>query len=173
MCALLLLATVTSCKSTKKMFVIQPTQTNTVVEQAEEIVAPTAEGKRSFNYFSANKTRQLPTDFDVTKTIADLKVSPTKVEYSCAYDGNDDPVTRRSAIDYAINQALRINGNADVLVEPQHEVRTENGKIISVRVTGYAAVYCNFRTATQEDLKLLKEGKNNVQIVPKEQAEAK
>ena len=173
MFALLLLATVTSCKSTKKMFAIQPTQTTIVVEQAEDIVAPAIEGKKSASYFSVDKTKCLPMDFDVTKTIADLKVSPNKIEYSCSYKGNDDPESRKAAVSYAIAQALRINGNADVLVEPKHEVKTENGEIVSVRVTGYAAVYCNFRTATQEDLKMLKDGNTNVQVVPQEQAEAK
>lgn len=92
---------------------------------------------------------------------------PNRVEYSCSYNSNDDANNRKAAVNYAINKALKINGNADVMVEPKYEIQTENGRIVSVKVTGYVANYCNFRTATQEDLKMLNEGKGNVQAVSK------
>ena len=97
---------------------------------------------------------------------------PNRVEYSCSYNSNDDANNRKAAVNYAISQALRINGNADVMVEPKYEIQTENGHIISVKVSGYVANYCNFRTATHEDLKLLKEGNNKIQVVPKAQLES-
>ena len=167
MCAMILL--ITSCKSTKNLFSTE-VRPNIYVEKTEEMSAApvTDDGKKSsFVYNSLDKVVKLPTNFDVTKTIADLQVSPIKIEYSCSYDGIDDANSRKAAVNYAINQALRINGNADVMVEPKYEIKTEKGRIVSVKISGYVANYCNFRTATQEDLKLLKEGNSNTQIVSK------
>ena len=110
MFVLLLLATVTSCKSVKKVFVKQESNVTAelVVNAAEEVAAPTNEGMKSVSYFSTGKTKTLPVDFGVTKTIADLKVLPDKVEYSCAYYGNNDAATRKAAVEYAISQALKL-----------------------------------------------------------------
>lgn len=165
-CAILLFAT--SCKSTKNLFQKNELQQNITIEQNEpENISVAKEGKKSFVYNSAVKTVKLPTNFDVTKTIADLRVLPEKIEYSCSYNGNDDEAGRKAAVSNAISQALKINGNADVMVEPKYEIQSEDGKIVSVKVSGYAAYYCNFRTATQEDLKLLKEGNSKTQVVSK------
>lgn len=170
MCAMLLL--VTSCRSTKNLF--KNTEVNTSVQNTSvtinennDMSLPAKDGKKSYFYHSVDKTVKLSTNFDVTKTVADLKVSSSKIEYSCQYDGNDDDASRKAAVNYAINKALKINGNADVMVEPKYEIQTDNGRIVSVKVSGYVANYCNFRTATQEDLKMLNEGKGNVQAVSK------
>ena len=130
------------------------------------VAAPTESKKSSYLYHSLAKTEKLPTSFDVTKTIADLRVSPIKVEYTCSFDASNDAAGRKAAINYAITQALKINGNGDVLLDPKYEIQAEDGRVKSVRVSGYAATYCNFRTATMEDLKMLKEGNGNTQIVP-------
>lgn len=50
----------------------------------------------------------------------------------------------------AVAEALKANGNGDVLVEPQFEIRVSKNlfgikKIKSVIVTGYPAKYKNFR----------------------------
>lgn len=170
MCAMLLLAT--SCRSTKNFFKSTDLQQNTsiTINESNEMPEslPAQDGKKSYFYHSLDKTVILSPNFEVSKTIADLRVMPDKIEYSCAYNGNDDEMSRKAAVNYAISQALKINGNADIMVEPKYEIKTDDGHITSVKVSGYAAYYCNFRTATQEDLKLLKEGKNNnVQVVSK------
>ena len=165
-CAILLLAS--SCKSTKNLFQRNDVQQNTYIEIDETMApVPNDSKKQSYLYPSLDKTVKLPTNFDVTKTIADLQVFSSKIEYSCSYNGNDDAESRKAAVNYAISQALKINGNADVMIEPKFEVLTEDGRITSVRVSGYVANYCNFRTATKEDLKLLKEAKDNIQIISK------
>lgn len=168
MFAMLLIAT--SCRS-KKIFETTDVQVNnTFIEQEKEepmAASPVQEGKKAFFYHSTDKTVKPRTDFEVTKTIADLEVMPIKIEYSCEYNGDDSDSGRKNAVSYAIYQALKINGNADVMLEPKHEIKSENGRITSVKVSGYAAHYRNFRTATQQDLKLLKEGKGNTAIVSK------
>lgn len=169
MCAMLLLAT--SCRSTKNFFKSTDLQQNTsiTINESNEMPEslPAQDGKKSYFYHSLDKTVILSPNFEVSKTIADLRVMPDKIEYSCAYNGNDDEMSRKAAVNYAISQALKINGNADIMVEPKYEIKTDDGHITSVKVSGYAAYYCNFRTATQEDLKLLKEGNKNVQVVSK------
>ena len=53
----------------------------------------------------------------------------------------------------AVAEALKQNGGADVLVDPQYETRTRRGlfgkKIKYVTVTGYPAKYKKFETATK------------------------
>ena len=169
MCAMLLL--VTSCRSTKNLFAKTDVQQNVSIEQNNydyELSMPSVEGKKSsYVYSSKAKSEILPVKVDVTKTIADLQVSSVKVEYSCSYNCSDDAAGRKAAINYAINQVLKINGNADVLLEPKYEVQSEGGRITSVKVSGYAATYCNFRTATEKELKMLQEGdpKPNMKVV--------
>lgn len=172
MCAMLLIAT-SSCGS-KKIIQFTGTQENTVIQQEEKpmVASPAQDGKNAFFYHSQDERVILPTDFEVTKTIADLEVMPTKIEYSCAYNEDDTEAGRTNAISYATYQALKINGNADVLVEPKHEINSEKGRITSVKVSGYAAHYRNFRTATPQDLKLLKESKGNSCVVTKKPQQA-
>ena len=165
MCAMLLLAT--SCKTTKAIFKQTEVQQNYYDNDYDMSVSPVAEKKSSYVYNSLVKTEKLPTDFGVTKTIADLQVSPVKNEYTCLYNGVDDASGRKAAVNYAINQALNVNGRADVLLDPKYEIQSEDGRIKSVKVSGYVATYCNFRTATKDDLKMLKEGNTNTQVVPK------
>lgn len=163
-----LLLSATSCKSTTSVF--KEVQSTTTVEESYDMVSTPLESKKpSYVYNSSAKTTKLPTDFGVTKTIADLNVSPTKIEYNCTYSGPDNAAGRKAAINYAITQALSIHGNADVLLEPKYEIQTDDGRIKSVKVSGYVATYCNFRTATKEDIKMLKEGSVQVEAKTSQQ----
>lgn len=157
LCTTLLL--VTSCKSSKAVFNSMAVQENTYIEQNENMVSSPLPGESkkstSFVYHSLQKTESMPTNFDVTRTVADLKVQPNKIEYTCAYYGADNAEGRKAAINYAINQALIAHGNADLLVEPKYEIKSDDGRITTVKVSGYVATYCNFRTATKEDLNML------------------
>ncbi len=135
-----------------------------------------------------HRTQTSVTTSDVTApviaaTIADLEVSPQKINYT--YKG---PATAHKQITlfrnvdelicYAISEALKNYGNADVLVEPQttivykakgmsksiptplmrekspivYKAKGKKKGVESVTVTGYPATYKNFRNADNETL---------------------
>lgn len=87
---------------------------------------------------------------------ADLDVSSTKISYfyipskTVAIGGYDN------IINTAVREALVANGNADVLVALETQVKYDStGSIESVVVTGYPATYTNFRNASDEVLSKL------------------
>lgn len=81
-----------------------------------------------------------------THTVADLDVSSQKISYTF-YVGADFKYTGRdNIINAAVSAALEQNGNADVLVGLETTVKTKNGQVESVIVTGYPAKYVNFRS---------------------------
>ena len=85
---------------------------------------------------------------------ADLDVSPTKITYfmmpsKTVRDGGYDNV-----VNSAVREALLANGNADVLVALETQVKYgSDGLVESITVTGYPAKYVNFRNAGDEYLK--------------------
>lgn len=150
---------VTSCKSSKAIF-NTAVQQSPAIEVSETTIQIPQEGRKSFTYYSKGKTERMPVDFEVTKTIADLQVSSTKIEHTCSFNSLDDDAGRDAAKSYAVNQALKLYGNADVLIEPKYEIKAEDGHIVSVYVSGYPATYCNFRTANEKELNMLKSAKS-------------
>lgn len=56
----------------------------------------------------------------------------------------------------AVNRAVK-QANADILIDPSFEVSAE-GTTTSVTVTGFPATYTEFRTATQDDVRLIEAG---------------
>ena len=92
----------------------------------------------------------------VTALYADLTVSPTKISYflipsrTVILGGYDN------VINTAVREALIANGNADVLVALETQVKyTPAGEIESVTVTGYPATYTNFRSPGDDVLKAM------------------
>ena len=84
----------------------------------------------------------------VSAVFADLEVSPNKITYvsmpskSVVLGGYDN------VINTAVREALLANGDADVLIALQTQVKyNAEGRIESVVVTGYPAKYVNFRNA--------------------------
>ena len=87
-----------------------------------------------------------------TPVVADLEVSNSKIRYE--YEPNN--AVRRggkdNVLNTAITRALYQNGNADVLVGLETQIKYGSGsKINSVIITGYPAKYKNFRTATEAE----------------------
>ncbi len=83
----------------------------------------------------------------VAAVIADLRVSPDKITHfmmpskTVANGGYDN------IIDSAVREALQVNGNADVLVALETQIKySDSGEIESITVSGYPAKYCNFRS---------------------------
>ncbi|MDO4164425.1 MAG: hypothetical protein Q4D56_08570 [Bacteroides sp.] len=82
-------------------------------------------------------------------TSADLVVSSTKISYTYYPKKQDRKAGMAHVISNAVAAALKENGNADILVECQHEMVIKSKlfgkKIKSVTVTGYPATFKNFR----------------------------
>ncbi|MBQ5691443.1 MAG: hypothetical protein IIV24_08110 [Alistipes sp.] len=90
---------------------------------------------------------------------ADLQVSPTKISYfflpsQTVQNGGFDNV-----VNTAVREALIANGNADVLVGLEQQVKYDaNGVVESITVSGYPAKYVNFRSPGDEYLRELAKG---------------
>ena len=82
----------------------------------------------------------------VTALVADLEVSPDKISYSyvpsrAVRNGGFDNI-----VNCAVQEALRENGDADVMVALEQQVKyNDSGECESITVTGYPAKYKNFR----------------------------
>lgn len=100
----------------------------------------------------------------VTPTVADLKVTETKITHVETFqntlrqsDLND--IEHSGTIQYfknfTIAQAVK-KYNADVIVAPIFDVKTsEDFSTITITVMGYPANYINFRKATTDDINLV------------------
>lgn len=83
--------------------------------------------------------------------IADLEISENRVMYAYIPPKSVRNGGTQNAINSAIREALVTNGNADVLVGLETQVRfSATKKIKSVVVTGYPAKYKNFRQLDEE-----------------------
>lgn len=75
---------------------------------------------------------------------ADLEVSPKKISFFYKPSSAEKRGGEKNAIKCAVAEALKANGNADVLVAPQYVIKKKRGKVKEVTVTGYPATYKNF-----------------------------
>ena len=94
----------------------------------------------------------------VSAVTADLEVSNKKIVYMYEPTGKVRRGGYQNCVNAAVNEALLLNGRADVLVETQTAVVERLGlfggrKIKSVTVTGYPAVYKNFKSVDAQTLK--------------------
>lgn len=83
----------------------------------------------------------------MTALMADLEVSPEKISHfyipaRTVKNGGFDNI-----VNCAVQEALEENGNADVLVALEKQVKyNKDGEVESIVVTGYPAKYVNFRS---------------------------
>lgn len=92
----------------------------------------------------------------IAAVFADLDVSEKKITYymmpskSIAHGGYDNVVNS------AVREALLANGDADVLVALETQVKYDSdGTIESITVSGYPAKYTNFRNVGDDYLKTM------------------
>lgn len=78
-------------------------------------------------------------------TVADLNVSPTKIVFNYKPNASERRGGGKNAVNCAVAEALKANGNADVLVGAQYVIKKRKGNVKEVTVTGYPATYKNFR----------------------------
>lgn len=85
---------------------------------------------------------------------ADLQVSPNKISYfflpsQTVQNGGFDNI-----VNTAVREALIANGNADVLVGLEQQVKYDgNGVVESITISGYPAKYVNFRSPGDDYLR--------------------
>lgn len=90
----------------------------------------------------------------VVALFADLEVSPTKISFFYIPSGTIVSAGPQNVIDSAIKEALMANGNADVLVGVEKQIKySGDGSIESITVTGYPAKYVNFRSPGDDYLR--------------------
>lgn len=90
---------------------------------------------------------------------ADLKVSPNKITYTFTPNNTYRRAGEKAVLRAAVAKALEANGNADVLVAPQYEVKKTRGlfstKVKYVTVTGYPASYTNVHPTTPAEAQVV------------------
>ncbi len=92
----------------------------------------------------------------VVALFADLEVSPTKISFFYIPSGTVVSAGPQNVIDSAIKEALMANGNADVLVGVEKQIKySGDGSIESITVTGYPAKYVNFRSPGDDYLRAI------------------
>ena len=90
---------------------------------------------------------------------ADLNVSSQKISFTYNPDASHRRAGKKAVIRAAVAKALEANGNADVLVAPQYEVKETRGlfttKIKYVTVKGYPATYKNVHPTTTQEAQIV------------------
>ena len=113
------------------------------------MTAPTPEAK----LISTSTHTKITAAQPIVAVFADLDVSPTKISFfympsKTVVAGGVDNV-----VDSAVREALASNGDADVLVGLEKQIKyNADGKIESITVSGYPAKYVNFRNPGDEYL---------------------
>lgn len=88
--------------------------------------------------------------------LADLDVSTTKISYFFLPSQTVVNGGFENVVNTAVREALIANGNADVLVALEQQVKYDaNGKVESITVSGYPAKYVNFRSPGDDYLREL------------------
>ena len=93
-------------------------------------------------------------------TLADLEVNQNKIieRVSVKMDASDGTISS-AAIENVVNRVLSdllLKRNADVLVQPVVKTETK-GSTVTIDVSGYPAIYKNFRSMTVKDAELFKD----------------
>ncbi len=93
----------------------------------------------------------------VVAVLADLEVSPEKITYFMLPSKTVVAGGEKNVIDSAVREALLANGNADVLVGLNTQIKYgSDGQPESITITGYPAKYVNFRSPSDEEILKLK-----------------
>ncbi len=105
---------------------------------------------------------------------ADLDVSSTKIIYFYTPSKGARMVGEENVVKCAVYEALLANGNADVFVGLEKQVKyNASNEVESITITGYPAKYINIRNANDDDIaiklreKELLDSEKNTPIVVK------
>lgn len=90
---------------------------------------------------------------------ADLDVSAQKITYTYTPDGAHHRAGKKALYNTAVAKALEANGNADILVAPQFEIKETRGlftkKVKYITVKGYPAKYKNVHSTTTNEAQVV------------------
>ena len=112
------------------------------------VVAPSAKLINTATYTRGSAVQP------VSAVFADLQVSPEKILFLYIPSNTVLQGGESNVVSSAVREALLSNGNADVLVALESQIKYgEDGKIESITVTGYPAKYVNFRNPGDEYLR--------------------
>jgi len=92
----------------------------------------------------------------INRSTADLDVRSTKITYTFTPTKSHNRAGEKAVIRAAVAKALEENGNADVLVAPQYEVKKNFKGVKYVIVKGYPAFYRNVHATTQKEVAIVK-----------------
>lgn len=91
----------------------------------------------------------------LNRTSANLTVSDQRINYTFTPSTAYQRAGMKSLKAAAIKKALEANGNADVLVCPEFEIKKTRGffstKVKYITVSGHPATYTNFHPTTQNE----------------------
>lgn len=77
---------------------------------------------------------------------ADLEIATRKISYTYVPTKQDRKTGLKNVVNNAVTEALKENGNADVLVHMNYDATMKRrGKVKKVIITGYPAKYTNFK----------------------------
>lgn len=91
----------------------------------------------------------------VNRSSADLEVSSHKITYTFKPTKAHNRAGEKGVIRAAVAKALEANGNADVLVAPQYEVKKSFTGVKYVTVKGYPATYKNVHNTTLKEAEVV------------------
>ena len=102
----------------------------------------------------------------ITAVLADLEVSPEKITYYYVPTVAVHKAGVKNILNSAIREALAANGDADVLVGLEHEVKYRRFLFVfttveHIVVSGYPAKYKNFRSPSDDKIIELCIGEKN------------
>ncbi|MBR4843845.1 MAG: hypothetical protein IKV06_02925 [Alistipes sp.] len=100
---------------------------------------------------STNRDFTVNTPYAVP-VIVDLDISENKIMHTYVPPRSVRNAGAKNTVNTAIREALFANGDADVLVGPETQIKYNFiGQITSVVVTGYPAKYKNFRNLSEKE----------------------
>lgn len=102
-------------------------------------------------YYSTKSSDILSSRVIQKPVVADLDVAEKKVTGTAS---NSSSISLKKIENNAIYDALS-KSNADILIEPRFTTEIKKG-VTTITVTGYPAIYKNFRPLTEKDTILLK-----------------
>ncbi len=91
-------------------------------------------------------------------TVADLVVDTVYVRKDTTWTNTAKSITTKAAMRELLIGAMMEKANADVIIQPRENlvVKAQSSKqLLRMEIYGYPARYRNFRTATEEDLRIL------------------
>ena len=113
------------------------------------------------SWTTTNRTARsfvIETDIQQMPTVADLVVDTVYVRQDTTWTNTSKSYTTKAAMRDLLIGAMMEKANADVIIQPRENVTVyskSSKQTLRMEMYGYPARYRNFRTATEQDLRVL------------------